>query len=140
MLTCDECLHNVAARHVLPDICCQTCATRHVHLWSRLQQVWAHCLKQNLPTTCNERENTGDACTHAGSSLDFGSKGIWVALQDGFHSRLPGALILHVVTAVDAVAAIAITPRCEALTVPVSIHMRMLLCCAVLCCAGCWLR
>jgi len=91
-------------------------------------------LKQT-PTTCNERANAGDACTHAGSSLNFGSEGIWVALQDGFHSRLPGALVLHVVTAVDTVAAIAVTPRCKALTVPVGIHMCILLRCAVLCCA-----
>lgn len=105
----------------LPDMC------------TSLQQVWAHCLKQN-PTTCN-REITGDACTHAGSSLNLGSEGIRVALQDGFHSRLPGALVLHVVTAVDAVTAIAVTPRCKALTVPVGIHICILLSCAVLCCA-----
>ena len=56
--------------------------------------------------------------THACTSLDLGAEGIGVALQNGLHSGLAGALILHVVAAVDTVAAITITARGEALAVP----------------------
>ena len=55
--------------------------------------------------------------------MNLGSESIWVALQDSFHSRLTCALILHVVAAVDTIAAITVTTRGKTLTIPAHGHM-----------------
>ncbi len=54
----------------------------------------------------------------AHSGLDLGPEGVGVALQDALDRRLPRRLVLVVVAAVDAVAAVAVTPRRKALAVP----------------------
>lgn len=64
------------------------------------------------------------APTHPAGYL--GSKGIGVALQYRLHCRLPGALMLPVVVAVEAVAAVAVAPRGEALAVAESVCVCML--------------
>jgi hypothetical protein len=51
--------------------------------------------------------------------LDFWTEGVWVALQNGFHRRLPYQLILMVVEAVGAVAVLAVTAARKTLAVPV---------------------
>ena len=55
---------------------------------------------------------------YSGASLDLRPESVWVSLQNGFHSRLPCALVLHVVAAIDAVAAVTVPSRSKALTVP----------------------
>lgn len=50
--------------------------------------------------------------------LDFRTEGVGVAFQNGFHCRLADGLIVIVVAAIDAVAALTVTPRGKALTVP----------------------
>jgi len=56
------------------------------------------------------------ANAHAG--LYLGPEGVGVALQDALHRRLPRRLVLVVVAAVDAVAAVAVPARREALAIP----------------------
>lgn len=62
--------------------------------------------------------------THTCAGLNLGAESIGIPLKNGFHGRLASAFILHVVAAVDAVAAITVAARGKAFTVPAE---RMLL-------------
>ena len=60
--------------------------------------------------------------------LDLGSECIWIPLQDGLDGALSGALVLSVVEAVEAVACVAVPPRCKAFTVPAVQQLREIRC------------